>query len=61
MQIICNILFLPLIAYLEDEKLQIVGLIRSPEYRMIRRLSPELHLPQSLMDCVSSLLYGLFK
>ena len=44
-----------LLAHLEDIKLQIIRIPGAPQYRMIRRLCPELHLPQPLMHILRSL------
>ncbi len=49
------------LAHLKDIKLQIIGIPRSPQYRVIRRLGPEFHLAQALMDVSCRLADGLGK
>lgn len=44
-----------LLTHLKDIKLQIIRIPRSPQDRMIRRLRPEFHLPQSLMHILRRL------
>ena len=50
-----------LINHLEDEELQIVRLICCPQDRMIRRLCPELYLPQAFVYVPCCLPNGLCK
>ncbi len=50
-----------LLTNLKNIKLQIIRIPRSPQYRMIRRLCPELHLPQPLMHILRRLPDGLGK
>ena len=44
-----------LLTHLKNIKLQIIRVPRSPQYRMIRCLRPELHLPKSLMHILRRL------
>src|SRR5699024_6568305 len=50
-----------LLTHLENIKLQIVRIPRSPQYGMIRCLGPELHLAQTLMGISGCLTDGLGK
>lgn len=57
--ILFRLSFLQLLTHLENIEFQVVGFLRRPEDRMIRRLCFKFHLTQSLMRSVGRFTDGL--
>ena len=57
--ILSRLSFLQLLTHLENIEFQVVGFLRRPEDRMIRRLCFKFHLTQSLMRSVGRFADGL--